>query len=292
MRAKVIVAIDHFERLLQPNGDVADNDITALLQSLARVPGTKIIITSRRDVSAQSLPAEYRDKEAPPVGRFPVGPHVENLLSTVAGITEFSQALLDAIDRHPHLAHLAALVIRKDGPQVAMDPQFLSDIRQRLRADLMDRVAGPAARDALELLSLLRGTIPRAVAVDLSSEASVAAGENVGLIVVEHEPYRVDRPMVRCLEPLRVSGPLEVYDSTSSEEAPEQSGRPHIRRREDISFAYLKLYRQDDDPRWLREATYHRMATGDVAMLREFGVAYQVGNLRCGGVLVPKEPRF
>lgn len=282
--SRLIIAFDHFERVLQPSGEIADAEIAALLQLFGNTAGTKIIVTSRRDISVQSVPLELRETEGPPVGRFPLGPHVENLLSTVAGITQFPPGLLDAIDRHPHLAYLAALVLRKHGPLVAVEPNFLSDVRQRLRTALIERVADPSVQMALEVLSLLRHPVPREFAVQLSSEASVASGERAGLIVVERDVTRFGRSLVRCLEPLRVEIRVDDDGATLPDDPVDASRQRGSQRLGEISDAYLDLYRRDDDPRWLREATYHRMAMGNVAMLAAFGVAYRAEIFAAGEV--------
>lgn len=42
-----------------------------------------------------------------------------------------------------------------------------------------------------------------------------------------------------------------------------------------IAAAYAELYRQDDDPRWLRELHYHSLLTGEPTNIASFGTKYK-----------------
>jgi hypothetical protein len=49
-----------------------------------------------------------------------------------------------------------------------------------------------------------------------------------------------------------------------------------------IADWYERLYRKDDDPRWLRELYYHRLLVGSEAEMDQFGVAYRTELFRAG----------
>jgi hypothetical protein len=82
-----IVVIDHFERLLDPNSQVLDEDVQQFVALLADQPDAKVIITARRRPDLTFLPAGVLvDAEQPPIGRLDRGKHVENILNDYVNI--------------------------------------------------------------------------------------------------------------------------------------------------------------------------------------------------------------
>ncbi|WP_200254924.1 hypothetical protein [Thiococcus pfennigii] len=136
----IVLVVDHFERLLRPDDRVSP-ELDRIFGLWATVPGAKVIITSRRRVSATVLNGVLIDIDHPPVGRFPEGPHVENLLSFFIPLNEFPPALIEAIDRHPFLAELAGRIIEKEGESSITDATLLLQLQNRLRNKLMERVS-------------------------------------------------------------------------------------------------------------------------------------------------------
>ena len=162
-----VVVIDHFEQLLDPNNAVSDEEIRQFLEILASPVAAKLVITSRRHPDLGFFHSSVAiNAVQPPVGRFPEGKHVENVLDDFVdrarlSILSYPTLLLDAIDRYPYLAVLAAKIIQKEGAAALSDDVLLESIRHRLREDLLRRIVTPEAQTAIELLALVRLLIPR-----------------------------------------------------------------------------------------------------------------------------------
>lgn len=270
---KIILVIDHFERLLAPDGLISDKDIRSLLVLLAK-SGAKLMLTSRRGVSPVAFPADLVFSSGqPPVGRFPEGPpHVENLLDTFLGMGTYASEFLDAIDRHPFIAYLAAMYIKAHGTEVTKQQNFLDGLRGHMRSVIFNQIVNEDSRLAIEMLSLVRGGIIRTMANQISSKRSVDFAIESGLVSVRHEPTGAE--VVACVGAIRISRrDLSDYEEspTESSENEENLSTFEQEAHSKIAEAYEQLYRVNDDPRWLREAHYHRMALGDIAEAERFG---------------------
>src|SRR6266498_1207601 len=108
---------------------------------LVGAAGSKVIITSRQRTDLSFLSSDcLHPIPMPPVARFPVGPpHVQNVLGAFAGLTEYPEMLLQAIDRHPFLAVLAGLYLRARGANANHSEAFIRELRQRMRSALFAR---------------------------------------------------------------------------------------------------------------------------------------------------------
>jgi tetratricopeptide (TPR) repeat protein/SAM-dependent methyltransferase len=274
--SELVIVFDHFERLLNPADSVSDHDIRDLLGILAQSTGVKVILTSRRPVNLSFMPANLLYPEPqPPVGRFPEGPsHVEQLLGTFIGLKDYPQVLIEAIDRHPMLAVLAGLYLRHAGKEAIDDESFLREIKNNMRSAVFSRIVDDRSRPAIVLISRLRVPAPRAMIRALSSEDSVRAAEELGLVFSQRDRNRDD--LISCVGALRLrtgQGASLSWDDIgdSEQETPEDNAERDTQ--DQIATLYEQVYRQTDDPRWLREAFYHRMLVGDSGALSRFGVS-------------------
>ena len=274
-----IVAIDHFEQALDPNCNVQDSEIRDLLNIIADAPSAKLIITSRKSPALGFIsPSKIFVLAGCPIGRFPEGNHVENVLNDFVnlgdlGVKEYPSSLLKAIDRHPYLSVLAGLTLKKDGNERLTDSRFLEKLTGRMREALLRDLVDDLSRPAIKWLSMVRIPIPRVMVENLAGKQSVIAAEDAALIYSVYDRFRSD--LVTSLGAIKRAGEykddlLSVDDlDNGSEQSTEQPDH------EALAKAFSALYRTDDDPRWLRELCYHRLATGDRKEIEKFGVYYK-----------------
>lgn len=276
--SRIIVVIDHFERLLDPNKNVQDQEITEFLKLITSTQNSKVIITTRTEPNLSFFSSALTiDSGQPPVGRFPEGKHVENVLDdfidrATYGIQTYPEELIQAIDRVPYLTVLAAKIIKKEGPAALGDSSFIALIRNRLREELLQRVITDLARPALNIASFLRIPVPRSMFVGLVGEESVKEAEDLGLLYHTHDIN--GHCFLSAVSTLRFQ-----QDNTEENEDPSQQNENSFKKIDEqhhiISQWYERLYREEDDPRWIREAYYHSVAAGDTEALRQFGTMYR-----------------
>jgi tetratricopeptide (TPR) repeat protein len=276
-----VIALDHFERLLNPLGQLSDSDIQDLIGILARSREAKVIITSRRAPNLSFLPTGLIFPEPqPPVGRFPEMPrHVEQLLGKFIGLKSFPAGLIEAIDRHPLLAVLAGIFLRKAGKEAIEDEQVLTEMRHNMRDAIFSRIVDDQSRPAIIAISRLRIPAPRSMIVALSSETSVKSAEEVGLVFHQRDLSRTD--LLSCIGALRLrtwqAAEAEIDDDSEPVEENQEASPDSAEKdtHNNIAALYHQLYRHDDDPKWLREICYHRMLVGDIEALNRFGVSFR-----------------
>jgi tetratricopeptide (TPR) repeat protein len=270
-----VVCFDHFERSLDPNLVISDGDIQRFLSILVQGPSAKVIVTTRRDPAITFLPSEIRvNVQQPTLGRFPHGEHVENVLDDFVnraafGITEYPEELLLAIDRFPYLAALAGRVIRAESGRSLQEPRFLSLVRKRLRDALLYRIVTPEARPAIELGRVLRIPVPRRMFEALAGQAAVKAAEELGLVYSTRD--RLAGELLTGPEILRGDFERDGDHEDIAQAQDRRGRRQHVQ----AAHWYERLYREERDPRWLRESYYHTTAHGDPERLQRFGVMYR-----------------
>jgi tetratricopeptide (TPR) repeat protein/SAM-dependent methyltransferase len=272
---KSIIVFDHFEKLIDPNGQVLDLEISQFLTILASADGAKVVITTRKEPALHFLPETVGvNTTQPPVGRFPVGPYVENLLDDYVdrrsiGIEHYPTNLLDAIDRFPYLATLAGKLVAEAGIAVAEDPEVLRIIRLYLFDELARRIATPEARPALQLACLLRIPAPRILFEGVVGATATVAAVETGLLYSIPDRYRGD--LLSCASVLR--DPDTDFDSVDDDI---DVGAKLEEVHSEIAKWYAIISKDaEGDPRWIREAHYHTLASGDMTELARFGSLYK-----------------
>lgn len=263
--SRTVLVIDHFERLLGPK-ECAEAEISELLTMWARAEGAKVIITSRRTFSVGVLGGVTIEMDHPVVGRFPQGLHVKNILSTFVAVHEFPDAFIDAIDRHPFMAELAGRILEREGIAATHDPTLQTQLRERLRSKLMERVCTDAARPALLALMHARTALPRAVAEQVANPTSVQEALETGLAYEVVQPTGVS--LVSCIRGFR----FDRSEDDDENSLPDAGLKVHRKWATSLLDHYKKI---DDDPRWLREAYYHTAVSGGRDAIATFGTQFR-----------------
>lgn len=272
---KYVFVFDHWERIIEPDGCLNDQEIKDLLQILAGVKGSKVILTSRLEFDTTFLSEYLAPIFQPPVGRFPREPHhVPNVLGAFLGWPSYPQRLIDSIDRHPMMAVLAALYLKERSEEAAHENEFIEELGAHLRSAVFERIVNDLSRRSVEVLSRLRLPISRDMLVSLSSMESVREAERLGLIYTFPDRRRED--LLALLATLRLRenadedfSSAESGDSTLGvpDDVPDVEQEFH----ESAAREYENEYRRDPDPRWLREMYYHLMLAGKDDAIRCFG---------------------
>lgn len=273
---KSIVVFDHFEKLLDPNGQIMDEEIRAFLMILASANGAKVVITTRKKPQLHFLQQSVEvNTEQPPVGRFPYGSHVENLLDdyvdrTAIGLQQYPDELLEAIDRFPYLATLAGKLIAEAGSAAANDPVIQGIIKSYLYDELAKRIVTPVAKPALQLACLLRIPAPRLLFESVAGEDATDAAIETGLLFSIPDRYRTD--LLTCASVLR--DPETEFETMDDDDT--GVGSNVLETHAEIARWYAIISQgAEGDPRWIREAHYHTLASGSTSELERFGSLYK-----------------
>ncbi|MBF0448731.1 MAG: tetratricopeptide repeat protein [Magnetococcales bacterium] len=295
--SRMIVVIDHGERMLDPNGVVVDGEIRQLIHCLA-ASGAKIILTSRIEPRLDFLPSEFNYFDHFLVKLLPKDEHIEHILKVFAGLERFPEVLIEAISRHPDLAVLVGLVLKQRLIQhKSIDfetdegQDLLEEIRNRLRDKLLSRIADDHSKRVVPIFALLRIPIPRQMVVALTDETSVRHAEVQGLIFPERER---DYPgeVVTCLGALKgISISADSVFSTTDDEEEDNDHESEVStsgQRDEtavlhkrIAAQFERIYEDDKNPKWFRETVYHHLKSGDRDSWRRLGSAFRselIGN--------------
>jgi tetratricopeptide (TPR) repeat protein len=250
-----IIFVDDFYGIIDSDGYVADAGLFRLLKAILETKGAKLIIGNR----SNQIPGQLATISAPaPVvhvhlGRYARNQTVENILDdhfdrSATGLAEYPSRLLDAIDRHPLMAALAAEILRKNGSAMLDDERFLADLEGKLRDALWRRLIDDQSRPAVEACANLRIAVPRRLLTNLVPDRSVDAAVSDAALYEIFDP-RWER-LVAALTLFRANN-----IKTSADEAVTTGSIDHNL----ISELYLHTYRHDDDPKWIRESYFHKM---------------------------------
>lgn len=261
---------------MNPGGILPDKEMQRLLLITVTAKGSKVILTSRKSIDLSFIPQENISNEVqPPVGLFPKAQthgHVEQLLAVLAGIKSCPEILLQSINRHPLLAVLAGLYIKKIGASNIHQNKFLNEAHRDLRSELIARIVDDEARPAIEAISALRIPVPRQMLVQLSSLTSVKTAEELGLLFKERDRCRED--LISCIGILRTGRYRLEEDGEADVEMQIQEESEKAKHKK-ICEQYQQLYRTDRDPKWLREIYYHKLLSGNATDLDSFGIIYR-----------------
>jgi hypothetical protein len=150
---RMVLVIDNFDEFVDSNGVIFDRDCERLFELILSKEKTKLILTSRADylprsiqeAASSGLPAKVR------MGRYGTDQTVTNILDDhfdrgKAGLDEYPEKLIKAIDRHPLITFLAGHILGQYGPSILMDAQFISEVRQKLTEWISNFSNSPAVR--------------------------------------------------------------------------------------------------------------------------------------------------
>jgi len=272
--ARTIIVFDHFESLLDPKGYVIDGEVASFFSVLSAHSRSKLVVTTRIDPNLDFLPGDIRMAPRQPyVGRFPTGEYVENVLDdyvdrSLLSISQYPQELLEAIDGYPYLATLTGRLIAKEGACTLDDPEVVQIIRLLLYDELIARVITSSSRPALALAATLRIPTPRSLFHGIVGQEATNQAEETGLLY--GVPDRCRNDLIECASPIRNLFGRTRSGETESEDI-DQIRRLHV----EIARWYSMLSRDSEgDPRWVREAHYHTMTSGDASAVKRFGAFY------------------
>jgi tetratricopeptide (TPR) repeat protein len=264
---KTIILFDNFSQVHERDGSFTDQALGALLELWASRRGAKILIGS----SSQFIPAPLqRAARGAPVtvrvGRYGSDQTVINVLDdrfdrSAAGVEEYPASLLSAIDRHPLIASLAAQNLQKHGADLLLDQKFINELKFRLREHLWNRLVDEATLPVLEIASQLRVPVPRQMLRHFASDDSIYAGMQSELLRTFMD--------ARWGDLLSILGIFRIRDiGVSESETGNRTGVEIIEgvysapNHAKISDVYRSIYREDDDPKWIRESYFHAMLAG------------------------------
>jgi tetratricopeptide (TPR) repeat protein len=243
---RLIVVLDNLHRALDSNGLLQNRELAVALQLLVQAKGAKVIVTQSRSEPSALVANVWGllNPVAIQIGRFGSDQTVINVLDDrldrkTLGIDTYPERLLQVIDRHPLAARLAADVLRASGKGALEDERFLIELQDRLFTELWTRLVDEASVAAVDVASRVRIALPRRTIDKLGGRDSVAAALSSGAIYGEP-----DRRWVELLSTLAV---FRTADRTET--------RVH----ESLAEALLDIYREDDDPKWIRESYFHRL---------------------------------
>ncbi|RJP78255.1 MAG: hypothetical protein C4522_13355 [Desulfobacteraceae bacterium] len=274
---EVIIIFDHFERIIGPTGLIQENEIKQLINLMAESPNAKIIITSRDEIDISEFDQNILYPEGQPlVARFPDDPyHVKNLLNSFLGRGDYPDELIEAIDRHPFLAYLAAVNIRKFGENSLNDPKLISQVKFKLRDELIKAIVDEETESLVKVMSLIRIPVPKELIICLTDNIAFDNAIKQGLIF--HIPDLIRKDLYTCLGALKNIRSDKESDNDdgsglSGNELTESFKNIH----RNICNGYQDIYRQDDDPKWLREIFYHKLIyLDDKTEVEKFGNIYR-----------------
>jgi len=260
---RAIIFYDNFSHIHERDGTFTDQALGALLELWASRRGAKILIGS----SSQFIPAQLQRAAggAPAtvrVGRYGSDQTVINVLDdrfdrSAAGLEEYPSSLLSAIDRHPLIASLAAQNLQKHGADLLLDQRFINELKFRLREQLWNRLVDETTLPLLEIASQLRIPVPKQILRHFAPEEAIDAGLQNELLRTFNDP--------RWSELLSILGIFRVRDISVDGDGQESEiieGVYNTPNHAKISDVYRSIYREDDDPKWIRESYFHAMLSG------------------------------
>jgi predicted Zn-dependent protease len=226
--------------------------LAAALSLLIADKRAKVILVQSHKQPPAIVTEDWHSLNPPSVfiGRYGADQTVVNVLDdrldrSKLNLSEYPANLLRVIDRHPLAAKLAADVLFMHGKSVLEDDRFHAELEDKLFAELWHRLVDRESAAAVEAASVLRIAVPQKTLESLSSPDAVASALRSSAIY--SEPDRRWKELMAA---------LKIFRRGSGELATTAVHR-------NISEGYLRLYKNDDDPKWIRESYFHRILSGD-----------------------------
>ncbi len=271
---KIILAIDNFHELLNSNNQIDDPCVSKAIQILCSAEGAKVILAGR----FASIPYELYETlaEVPSIEQVGLLEDDATVVSILddhfdrasVGIQVYPARLIAAIDRHPSIADLTGQILRKRGPAVLEDDRFRVEVEQQFRDDLWRRLIDGKNAPAIRAASQLRIGVPLSLIEQLTTSQSIRAA--IADSVLRREPDIRWQELISALRAFRLrwlDDDIERLDSGAETDAIDHNRTADL---------YLSIYREDNDPKWLREHYFHRLLSGDELLsAKTLGQYYQ-----------------
>lgn len=279
---RLVFVLENIDEILDSNLRFIEPQIEAFLKQVVSKDGIKFLVSSRREYLPVTLQRAAANLPVVSVrmGRYATTETVINVLDDYfdrarAGLSEYPAALLDAIDRHPLIAALVGRVLQQEGQKALFDETFIRQVRQRLKADLFARLVDGTALAAIEAASEIRIPVPVFVIEALSSRESVYHARENDIIYMVRDRYW--KELLASLGLFRKMTGNALMPASIDDIAESSSNVSHAYIAEQLEH----VYRQDNDPKWLRESYYHRMLSGQTEGLNltEFAGKYYLTEL-------------
>lgn len=250
---RVIIFIDDFHRAVDSNGNLADKDLATAIGFLLRSAPSKLILSQNLRAPANVIETDWGQLNPVTVQlrRFASDETVINMLDDRVdrrslGIESYPDDLIAAISRHPLSTRLAADVLRAQGAGVLSEERFFLELEEKLFTELWQRLVDEESAAAVSIAVHLRIPIPKKSLELLSSKDSVEAALSSSAIYAKD-----DRRWVALISA------LELFRRRSG--AFESSEELHNK----LADEFVSLYREDDDPKWIRESYFHRLLSSN-----------------------------
>jgi tetratricopeptide (TPR) repeat protein len=279
--SRLVVVFENIDEVLDSNQRFIDPQIESFLTQFIAKEGIKVILSSKREFLPATIQRAAGNQLAPSIamGRYATSATVANVLDDYfdrgrAGLADYPASLIDAIDRHPLVAELAGRILEQDGQDVLLDQRFFEQLRKRLRDDLVARLVDEPSEAAMEVAAELRTPVPAQTLEFLAGRESVHHARTNEVIYAV--PDRRWSELLTSLGLFRKRAGNDLMPA-SEHDVSESGGVSHAR----IADALEQLYREDDDPKWIRESYYHRMLSGQTEglSLTEFAGSYYLTEL-------------
>lgn len=256
---RTIIFFDNISELYSKSGALADSDLEWFLQNWISKPRAKFIAAGRAEYLPRQLQSAGGKACLVKVGRFGENKTVINILDdhfdrASAGVEKYPDSLINAIDCHPLIASLAAQNLKKHGSDLLLDEKFVTELRQRMRDELWSRLLDNENKSAVEFAARLRIPVPRKMLLNFVSAESIDAALASDLLYTTYD-NRWDE-LLGVLGLFRIRSVANNLDGLQ-EEYRKETPADHAA----IAAAYRKLYKEDDDPQWIRESYYHSVVS-------------------------------
>lgn len=273
---RLVVVIENLDEVLDSNQRFIDPQIETFLTQIVSKDGVKFIVSSRREFLPLSLHRAAGNYPLVSVrmGRFGTSQTVTNVLDDYfdrgkAGLAEYPAALIEAIDNHPLVAGLAGQILAREGRGALLNETLIRQIRNRMRRELVARLVDDAAEASMLVASELRVPVPARVLANIAgSESLHRARENDVIYGVKDRKWG---ELLAAIGLFRKRAGSDLMPASTSD-IEEAGGVSHAH----IADQLERVYREDDDPKWIRESYYHRMLAGQTEglSLTEFAGTY------------------
>ncbi len=283
--ANIIVFYDNFDDVVDSRSSVSDKDLASFLEAVVKRPGAKFICGRKAEAVPRELAASCIGlPEVVRVGRYGSDDTVRNVLDdyfdrVAAKVDDYPEALLQAIDRHPLIAALAAKILQRDGQRTLHDSVFINQLKLKLRRELWNRIVDDAARPAVAAAAQLRIPVPPLILQKMASKESISSARESELIHAQADSRWNELLAVLGLFKLRevAADPSAILsDVTLEEEVRSDLSHDQVEDanalNNEIALLYRAAYRLDDDPKWIRESYFHQIMAsgGDIHNLPAF----------------------
>ncbi|MDD2300465.1 MAG: hypothetical protein PHU69_12620 [Fermentimonas sp.] len=272
--SRCLVIFDHFEKVIDNNGNINNEDIHSFIFEFVSNTQAKIIVSSNIKLPKFEVSCiEYGKPVVIELKRLPTKKHVINILDDYIDRSSihlgyYPNDLIEAIDGLPYLASLAGRIVASKGIHYLDDHAFMSDLKNKMRQELMMHLVTDVTSRLVITLSLLRIAVPMSLIKPLSSENAIAEALDKGLLYREYSFAGV----------VHYSGIKTFRTQLQEDEMMIDSDTGQLininQLHQELSHQFKMLFLRDKEPKWLRESHYHLICTGDKTVIEKFGVLF------------------